>query len=91
VALFPSGLGFSSQAVGIELLRALKTRKLLILQNGKLEKSRKNAELRHSLGTRNNVRKLFDFAKRKPADCSRYSMVFNRLVIFFLWQTLVSC
>ena len=39
-------------AVGIELLRALKARKLLILRNGKREKNRKNAEPRYTRGTR---------------------------------------
>jgi hypothetical protein len=40
-------------AVGIELLRALKTRKLLILRNDKMEKNCKNAEPRYTAGTRN--------------------------------------
>jgi hypothetical protein len=39
-------------AVGIELLTALKTRKLLILRNRKREKNRKNAEPRYTQGTR---------------------------------------
>jgi len=39
-------------AVGIELLRALNTCKLLILRNGKREKNCKNAEPRYTPGTR---------------------------------------
>jgi len=39
-------------AVGIELLRAFKTRKLLIPLNGKREKNRKKAEVRYTAGTR---------------------------------------
>jgi hypothetical protein len=39
-------------AVGIELKAALKTRKLLILRNGKSEKNRKTAKLRYMRGTR---------------------------------------
>src|SRR6266404_8492555 len=44
--------GWLVGAVGIELLRALKTRRLLILQNGKREKNRKNAEAKDTPGTR---------------------------------------
>jgi hypothetical protein len=44
--------GWLVGAVGIELLRALKTRKLLILRNSKREKNRKNAEPRYMRGTR---------------------------------------
>jgi hypothetical protein len=46
-------------AVGIELLKALKTGKLLILRNGKREKSRKKAEPRYTPGTQNSSRKFF--------------------------------
>ena len=38
-------------AVGIELLRALKTRKLFIVRSCKREKNRKNAEPRYTRGT----------------------------------------
>ncbi len=43
---------FADGAVGIELLRALKTRKLLILRNSKRNKNCKNAQPRYTLGTR---------------------------------------
>lgn len=41
-------------AVGIELLAALQTRKLLILGNAKRMKNRKNAEPRYTRGTKKN-------------------------------------
>src|SRR5712664_658652 len=39
--------------------RGLILRKLLILQNGKMEKNHKNAEVRYTAGTRNGVRHLW--------------------------------
>ena len=39
-------------AVGVELPRALKARKLLILRNSKKEKNYKNTEPRYTRGTR---------------------------------------
>ena len=43
---------FADGAVGIELPRALKARKLLILRNSKKEKNYKNTEPRYTRGTR---------------------------------------
>jgi len=45
-------MGWLVGAVGIELLEALRTRKLLILRKGKEEKNRRNAEPRYMWGTR---------------------------------------
>ena len=53
--------GWLVGAVGIELLRALKTRKLLILRNSKREKNCKNAGLRSTRRTQNSSRVLFLF------------------------------
>jgi hypothetical protein len=44
-------IGILVGAVGIELPRALKTRKLLILRNGKRNKNCENAKPRDTLGT----------------------------------------
>jgi len=68
-------------AVGIELLIVLKTRKLLMLRNGKTEKNHRNAEPRYTRGARNNPIEVFDFLKRNPADCSRNSTLSNRLAL----------
>ena len=58
--------------MGIELPRAFKTRKLLILRNGKTEKNHTNAERRYTAGTR---------ADRKNwSPCSRYD--YNRTMAF---------
>jgi len=70
--------GWFVGAVGIELLEALKMRKLLILRNSKREKNRKNTKPRYTRGTRGpnqwaSLSRLF--CKLLKSMCSQH--VFN--------------
>ncbi len=47
--------------MGIELIAALKTRKLLISLNEKNTKNTEFAQVRYTLGTRNSLEQFFHF------------------------------
>jgi hypothetical protein len=66
------GKGCMVGTVGIELQRALKTRKSLILRNGKTEKNRTNAEPRYTADTRND--------RENWSPCGRYD--YSRIMAF---------
>ena len=59
--------------MGIELLTALRPRKLLIQRNDKSKKSPKNAKARYTPGTRNLLGRLFPYLfRRTSGDGSHY-------------------